>query len=181
MKKLLVALAISISMILTACGSGNEAEVAEVEDATEFVEETYNIVNVALDDPDLSTLVVALQAADLVDTLTGNDLFTVFAPSDEAFAALPEGLLDQLLLPENISVLKQILTYHVIQGGVFSVDVLPGDVPTMEGSSLTLDTKSGVTVNGANVIFADLEASNGVIHIIDQVLLLPNLDLSTLK
>jgi uncharacterized surface protein with fasciclin (FAS1) repeats len=181
MKKLLVALAISASMILTACGSSNEAEVAEVEDTTEIVEETNSLVDVALADPALSTLVVALQAADLVDTLAGNDQFTVFAPSDEAFAALPEGLLDQLLLPENVDVLVQILTYHVVQGGVFSVDVVPGEVATVEGSLLNLDTKSGVTVNGANVIFADLEASNGVIHIIDQVLLPPNLDLSTLK
>jgi uncharacterized surface protein with fasciclin (FAS1) repeats len=112
----------------------------------------------------------------LVDTLNGEGPFTVFAPTDEAFAALPAGVLDALLLPENKDVLTQILTYHVVPGEVLAADVTDGDVATVEGQSVTLSTADGVTVNGANVIQADVVTSNGVIHAIDAVLLPPGVD-----
>jgi uncharacterized surface protein with fasciclin (FAS1) repeats len=116
----------------------------------------------------------------LVETLQGEGPFTVFAPNDEAFAALPEGLLEKLLLPENIAVLTSILTYHVVAGKVMSTDVTTGDAATVEGSTLALDTMSGVMVNDATVIAADVEASNGVIHVIDKVLVPPTVDLASL-
>jgi uncharacterized surface protein with fasciclin (FAS1) repeats len=106
--------------------------------------------------------------------------FTVFAPTDDAFAALPEGLLEKLLLPENVGVLTSILTYHVVSGKVMSTDVMAGDVPSVEGSAITLTTDYGVQVNDALVISADIEASNGVIHVIDQVIVPPTVDLASL-
>lgn len=127
------------------------------------------------------TLVAAVQAAELVDTLSGDGPFTVFAPTDEAFAALPAGLVDALLLPENIEVLQQILTYHVVSGAVFAADVTTGDVATVEGSTIALEVSdAGVTVNGANVVTADVEASNGVIHVIDQVIVPESVDVTAL-
>jgi uncharacterized surface protein with fasciclin (FAS1) repeats len=116
----------------------------------------------------------------LVETLQGEGPFTVFAPTDDAFAALPAGLLEKLLLPENVAVLTSILTYHVVAGKVMSTDVTTGDAPTVEGSTLALDTMSGVMVNDATVIAADVEASNGVIHVIDKVLVPPTVDLASL-
>jgi uncharacterized surface protein with fasciclin (FAS1) repeats len=112
--------------------------------------------------------------------LQGEGPFTVFAPTDEAFAALPAGLLDKLLLPENIAVLTSILTYHVVSGKVMSTDVMAGDVPTVEGSTITLGTTDGVQVNDSTVLIADVEASNGVIHAIDKVLVPPSVDLASL-
>jgi len=139
-----------------------------------------DIVAVASSTEGFSTLVAALTAAGLVETLQGEGPFTVFAPNDEAFAALPAGLLEKLLLPENIAVLTSILTYHVVAGKVMSTDVTTGDAPTVEGSTLALDTMSGVMVNDATVIAADVEASNGVIHVIDKVLVPPTVDLASL-
>jgi uncharacterized surface protein with fasciclin (FAS1) repeats len=104
----------------------------------------------------------------------------VFAPTDAAFAALPAGLLDKLLLPENKDVLVAILTYHVVVGKVMAADVVAGDVPTVEGSTVTLDTMSGVKVNDATVTTADVAASNGVIHVIDAVIVPPTVDLASL-
>jgi uncharacterized surface protein with fasciclin (FAS1) repeats len=127
-----------------------------------------------------STLVAAVTAADLVETLSGTGPFTVFAPTDEAFAALPAGVLDALLLPENKAVLAQILTYHVVSGTVMAADVTDGDVATVEGSNIKLSTASGVTVNGATVVAADVMASNGVIHAIDAVILPPGVDVAKL-
>jgi hypothetical protein len=122
----------------------------------------------------------ALTAAGLIETLQGEGPFTVFAPNDDAFAALPAGLLEKLLLPENLAVLTSILTYHVVAGKVMSTDVMAGDVPTVEGSTLTLGTTEGVQVNDATVILADVEASNGVIHVIDKVILPPTIDIASL-
>jgi uncharacterized surface protein with fasciclin (FAS1) repeats len=116
----------------------------------------------------------------LVETLQGEGPFTVFAPTDAAFAALPEGLLEKLLLPENIAVLTAILTYHVVPGMVMSTDVTAGDVATVEGSTIAITTDMGVMVNGATVVEVDLTASNGVIHVIDAVIVPPTVDLSTL-
>jgi len=177
MKKVL-ALALVASISLVACGSDSSTEAVE----TTVMEEVAanDIVAVASSTEGFSTLVAALTAAGLVETLQGEGPFTVFAPNDEAFAALPAGLLEKLLLPENIAVLTSILTYHVVAGKVMSTDVTTGDAPTVEGSTLALDTMSGVMVNDATVIAADVEASNGVIHVIDKVLVPPTVDLASL-
>jgi uncharacterized surface protein with fasciclin (FAS1) repeats len=177
MKKVL-ALALVASISLVACGSDSSTEVV---DTTVMEEVAANdIVAVASSTEGFSTLVAALSAAGLVETLQGEGPFTVFAPNDEAFAALPAGLLEKLLLPENIAVLTSILTYHVVAGKVMSTDVTTGDAATVEGSTLALDTMSGVMVNDATVIGADVEASNGVIHVIDKVLVPPTVDLASL-
>jgi uncharacterized surface protein with fasciclin (FAS1) repeats len=138
------------------------------------------IVDVAVGAGNFTTLVAAVTAADLVETLSGTGPFTVFAPTDEAFAALPAGVLDALLLPENKGVLAQILTYHVVAGQVMAADVTDGDVATVEGQTVALSTANGVTVNGATVVAADVAASNGVIHAIDAVILPPGVDVAAL-
>ena len=164
-----------------------EEIVVEEETAVEEVEEPAveegpgTIVDVAVGAGSFDTLVAAVQAAGLVDTLSGEGPFTVFAPTDEAFAALPEGLVEALLEEENLDILVQILTYHVVAGAVFSSDVTPGDVASVEGSSIAVEvTDAGVTVNGANVTAVDIEASNGVIHVIDAVILPEGLDVTPL-
>jgi uncharacterized surface protein with fasciclin (FAS1) repeats len=136
------------------------------------------IVDVASGAGNFSTLVAAVTAADLAETLSGEGPFTVFAPTDEAFAALPDGVLDALLLAENKALLAQILTYHVVSGKVMAADVTDSDVATVEGQTIKLATEGGVTVNGATVISADVEASNGVIHAIDLVILPPGVDVT---
>ena len=181
MKKVF-AVAIAAALTLAACGSDDEASedtVAEDTVAEEVVADG-DIVAVASGNPDFSTLVAALSAAGLVETLQGEGPFTVFAPTDAAFAALPEGLLEKLLLPENIAALTVILTYHVVPGMVMSTDVTAGDVATVEGSTIAITTDMGVMVNGANVVAVDVAASNGVIHVIDAVIVPPTVDLSTL-
>ncbi|MBU2944330.1 fasciclin domain-containing protein [Shimia thalassica] len=133
-----------------------------------------DIVDTAVGAGSFSTLVAAVQAAGLVDTLKGEGPFTVFAPTDEAFAALPEGTVASLLLPENKDQLVSILTYHVVAGKVMSSDLSNNMMAsTVQGSDVKIMTEGGVTVNGANVITADIKASNGVIHVIDAVIL-PN-------
>ena len=181
MKKVF-AVAIAAALTLAACGSDDEASedtVAEDTVAEEVVADG-DIVAVASGNPDFSTLVAALSAAGLVETLQGEGPFTVFAPTDAAFAALPEGLLEKLLLPENIAALTAILTHHVVSGKVMSTDVTAGDVATVEGSTIAITTDMGVMVNGANVVAVDVAASNGVIHVIDAVIVPPTVDLSTL-
>ena len=167
------AIAVAIALTLSACGSDSE----ETMEATTETTAPGTIVDVAVAGG-FSTLVAAVTAADLVETLSGEGPFTVFAPTDEAFAALPAGVLDALLLPENKALLAQILTYHVVSGMVMAADVTDGDVATVEGQNVTLSTASGVTVNGANVVTADVAASNGVIHAIDSVILPPGVDVS---
>jgi uncharacterized surface protein with fasciclin (FAS1) repeats len=142
--------------------------------------EPGDIVTVASSADDFTTLVAAVQAAGLVETLQGPGPFTVFAPTDAAFAALPEGVLDALLLPENQETLTKILTYHVVAGEVLAADVTAGEVPTVEGQPITITTDGGVMVNDASVIATDVMASNGVIHVIDAVLLPPDVDPSAL-
>ncbi len=133
---------------------------------------SMDIVDTAVKADGFETLVAAVQAAGLVDTLKGEGPFTVFAPTDEAFAALPEGTLDDLLKPENKDQLTAILTYHVVPGKVMSGDLENNMMAaTAQGGDLTIMTEDGVTVNGANVVTADIEASNGVIHVIDAVIL----------
>jgi uncharacterized surface protein with fasciclin (FAS1) repeats len=177
----LVALALVASIAFTACGSDSEAtEETVTEESVVETEMATDIVAVAVATEGFSTLVAALTAAGLVETLQGEGPFTVFAPNDAAFAALPEGLLEKLLLPENIAVLTAILTYHVVGAKVLSTEVVAGDAASVEGSNLALTTDMGVMVNDATVIQADVEASNGVIHVIDKVLVPPTVDLSTL-
>ena len=143
-------------------------------------ESAGTIVEVASANPDFSTLVAAVQAADLVETLSSDGPFTVFAPTNEAFAALPDGVLDALLLPENKETLTEILTYHVVAGKVMAADVTAGEVDTVEGSPITITTDGGVKVNDANVTATDVEASNGVIHVIDAVIVPPGVDVAAL-
>jgi uncharacterized surface protein with fasciclin (FAS1) repeats len=142
--------------------------------------EPGTIVDVAASNPDFETLVAAVTAAGLAETLSSEGPFTVFAPTDEAFDALPEGVLDALLLPENKDALTSILTYHVVSGEVMAADVTAGDVPTVEGSDITITTDGGVKVNDANVTATDVDASNGVIHVIDAVLVPPTVDVAAL-
>ena len=131
-----------------------------------------DIVDTAVGAGDFNTLVAAVQAAGLVDTLKGDGPFTVFAPTDEAFAALPEGTVDNLLKPENKDQLVAVLTYHVVPGKVMSGDLSNGmTAATVQGGKVTIMTEGGVKVDAASVVAADIEASNGVIHVIDQVIL----------
>jgi len=177
----LVALALVASIAFTACGSDSEStEETVTEETVVETEMATDIVALAVATEGFSTLVAALTAAGLVETLQGEGPFTVFAPNDAAFAALPEGLLEKLLLPENIAVLTSILTYHVVGAKVLSTEVVAGDAASVEGSNLALTTDMGVKVNDATVIQADVEASNGVIHVIDKVLVPPTVDLAAL-
>lgn len=143
-----------------------------------FAGEGKDIVDTAVGAGSFKTLVAAVKAAGLVETLKGDGPFTVLAPTDEAFAKLPEGTLDSLLKPENKEKLVAILKYHVIPGKAMAADVVKLDgkaVKTVEGQSAKVAIKDGsVMIDGAKVIKTDVECSNGVIHIIDTVLLPPS-------
>ncbi len=128
-----------------------------------------DIVDVAVKAGSFKTLVAAVQAAGLVDTLKGPGPFTVFAPTDEAFAKIPKATLDALI--KDKAALTKVLTYHVVAGKVMAKDVKAGNVKTVQGSEVTLATAGGVTINGAKVVAADVAASNGVIHVIDTVIM----------
>ena len=148
MKKLLIASALSLAAL------GAQAK---------------DIVDTAVGAGNFKTLAAALQAAGLVDTLKGPGPFTVFAPTDEAFAKVPKAQLDALLADK--AKLTAVLTYHVVAGKVMAKDVKAGKVKTVQGSDLTVGTSGGVTVNNAKVTATDIVADNGVIHVIDSVLL----------
>jgi uncharacterized surface protein with fasciclin (FAS1) repeats len=131
-----------------------------------------DIVDTAASTEGFSTLVAAVQAAGLVDVLKGEGPFTVFAPTDAAFAALPAGTVESLLLPENKEQLISILTYHVVPGKVMSTDLVDDMMAaTVQGSDIMIDLDNGVMINDASVAAADIETSNGVIHVIDKVIL----------
>jgi uncharacterized surface protein with fasciclin (FAS1) repeats len=132
--------------------------------------EDMDIVDTAVAAGSFTTLVAAVEAAGLVDTLKGDGPFTVFAPTDEAFAALPEGTVEALL--NDIPTLTSILTYHVVAGKVMSTD-LSDDMTatTVQGGDITIDLDNGVMINDATVVTADIETTNGVIHVIDKVIL----------
>jgi len=131
-----------------------------------------DIVDTAVAAGQFQTLVTAVKAAGLVETLKGDGPFTVFAPTDEAFAKLPAGTIEALL--KDKAKLTAILTYHVVPGKVMAADVVSlTSAKTVQGQSVTIDTTSGVKIDGANVVKADIETSNGVIHVIDTVIL-PN-------
>ena len=142
---------------------------------TAFTAKAGDIVDTAASAEQFSTLVAAVKAAGLVETLKGDGPFTVFAPTNEAFAALPEGTVENLLKPENKEQLVAVLTYHVIPGKVMSADIAgkTAEVKTVQGSALSINATSGVMVDNATVTTADIITSNGVIHVIDKVVL-PN-------
>lgn len=139
--------------------------------------ESEDIIGVASANPSFTMLTKALKAAGLEDTLRGSGPFTVFAPSDAAFAKLPQDAVQDLLKPENKEVLVKILTYHVVPGKVLSTDLQSGEVKSVEGGpiSVKVDPTTGVQVNDATVVQPDVQASNGVIHVIDNVILPPDL------
>ncbi len=143
-----------------------------------MADDKKDIVDTAVGAENFKTLVAAVKAAGLVETLKGEGPFTVLAPTDEAFAKLPEGTLESLLKPENKDKLVAILKYHVLPGKALAADVvkLDGqDVKTVEGHSAKVAVKDGsVTINGAKVVKTDIECSNGVIHVIDAVILPPS-------
>jgi len=149
MKKTLIALALTVGATFSAMAA--------------------DIVDTAVSAGNFKTLVTAIQAAGLVDTLKGPGPFTVFAPTDAAFAKIPKAKLDALLADK--AALTKVLTYHVVSGKVMAADVKAGKVKTVEGGEVTLATKGGVTVDGAKVVKADVVASNGVIHAIDTVIM----------
>lgn len=136
-----------------------------------------DLTAVAMSDPQFSTLVAAIKAADLVSTLQGPGPFTVFAPTNAAFAKLPAGAVDDLLKPENKEKLRSVLLYHVISGKIMASDVLamsgPGTPKSVQGATLNVTNVAPVKVNDANVTATDIRASNGVIHVIDTVLMPP--------
>jgi uncharacterized surface protein with fasciclin (FAS1) repeats len=130
------------------------------------------VVDHLVSPPKFETLTAAVEAAGLLDTLQGEGPFTIFAPTDEAFASLPEGTVADLLKPENRETLVSILTYHVVAGKVAAADVSPGMVETVNGASAEITVENGtVKIDGARIIATDLTGSNGVIHIIDAVIL----------
>lgn len=153
-----------------------ETEAAEeMEAAVETEAKPSTIVDIAAGNDTFSTLVAAVKAADLAETLAGEGPFTVFAPTNAAFEALPEGALEALLEPKNKELLVKILTYHVVSGKVTAADLVAGAVPTVEGSDVVVSLGDSVKVNNATVVLADVEASNGVIHAIDTVIIPPTL------
>jgi uncharacterized surface protein with fasciclin (FAS1) repeats len=177
-------------VVLSACGSdSNDADdatpattAAPTEDSAaeeDMDAEPGTIVDVAVANGSFNTLVAAVTAADLAGALSAEGPLTVFAPTDDAFAALPEGLVDCLLLEENVDALTAILTYHVVDGEVMSTDLTDGPVPTLQGEEITVDLTEGVVLNDSvNVVIADVPASNGVIHAIDGVLVPPSIDVA---
>ncbi len=135
---------------------------------------TKDIVDTAVGAGSFTTLVAAVEAAGLVETLKGPGPFTVFAPTDAAFAALPAGTVEDLLKPENKDKLVAILTYHVLPGKVMSTDLSEGlKAATVQGAEVTITLEGGPKVNGAAISTANIEATNGVIHVIDAVILPP--------
>ena len=140
---------------------------------------TGTIVDVAAGNPDFATLVTAVKAAGLAETLAGPGPFTVFAPTNEAFAKVPKDVLDKLLA--NKEALTKVLTYHVLAGEVKAADVMPGEVTSVEGSTATIADAGGqLKINDATIVATDVMASNGVIHVIDSVILPPDLDVNAL-
>jgi uncharacterized surface protein with fasciclin (FAS1) repeats len=184
--RMAVAASAAAMLVLTACGSDDDTddtdastsedtettETAEPEEEMADEEMGDDLIAVAEEAGDFTTLLAAVDAAGLTETVSGADALTVFAPPDEAFDALPEGLVDALLLPENEEALTAILTYHVVPGTVTSDMLEDGEVETLNGETVTISV-DGPMVNDATITTADIEASNGVIHVIDSVLVPP--------
>jgi len=154
-----------------------EAYGEKAKDAVATTVEAQDLVTIAASNPDFSTLVAAVQAAGLVEALQGDGPFTIFAPTNEAFAALPEGTVENLLKPENLETLQTILKYHVVGAKVPASAAIGNEVEldTLAGIKLPVDgTGEGVTVGGANVTATDIMGSNGIIHVVDAVILPPS-------
>jgi transforming growth factor-beta-induced protein len=175
-------LLVAFALVLAACGPAATPTPAPAPEPTAIPEPTAvpepelgDIVDTAVADGRFTTLVAAVQAADLVDALKGEGPFTVFAPTDDAFAALPEGTVESLLLPENKQALTDILLYHVVSGKVMAEDVVGLEsATTLLGKDIAIKVDMGnVYINDAKVIITDIETSNGVIHVIDAVILPP--------
>lgn len=159
-------------------GSMNSEPAAAPEPQAETTAQSQTIVAVAATNDNFSTLKAALEAAELTETLAGQGPFTVFAPTNAAFEALGKEKVEALLKPENKDKLIKVLTYHVVPGQVLSADLKSGETKTVEGGQVMVMVKDGkVKVNNAQVTQADVKASNGVIHVIDKVLLPPDLKL----
>jgi uncharacterized surface protein with fasciclin (FAS1) repeats len=185
MKLKLIALLAVLSLVLAACADSEDAsadtaatDTTVATETTEAMEEedmaeSNTIVDIAVADGRFDTLVTAVTEAGLVETLSGEGPFTVLAPTDDAFDALPEGLLDTVLADQEL--LTSILTYHVLDGAVPAADVVTLDsATTLQGEDIAIVVDGDtVTINGATVIITDIEASNGIIHVIDAVLLPP--------
>ncbi|MBW4459857.1 MAG: fasciclin domain-containing protein [Nodosilinea sp. WJT8-NPBG4] len=186
---------VGAAAMLAACGASEPTAETEVGQAPTTTEEPTTatdpmagstaaegdtVVDVAASDEDFSILAEAIEAADLTETLSASGPVTVFAPTNEAFEALPEGTLDKLLLPENQDLLRQVLTYHVLENEIPAAEVTTGEVPTAAGTSVAIevdDATGEVMVNDAMVVTPDIQASNGIIHGIDKVILPPGLTL----
>lgn len=153
----------AFGMLVAATNKGNDKSFMQSKD----------VVDIAIGSADHTTLVAAVKAAGLVETLKGAGPFTVFAPTNEAFAALPAGTVDGLLKADKKEDLTKVLTYHVVSGKVLAADLKNGQkIKTLQGGELTVSIKSGkVMINGATVTAADLAGSNGVVHVINKVLL----------
>ena len=179
---LFLGLLVAVSLVMAACAPAATPEPTAIPEPTAMPEPTSmpepelaDIVDTAVADGRFTTLAAALEAAGLVETLKGEGPFTVFAPTDDAFAALPEGTVESLLLPENKQALTDILTYHVVSGKVMAADVTAlTSATTVLGKDVAIKVDMGnVYINEAKVIITDIETSNGVIHVIDAVLLPP--------
>jgi uncharacterized surface protein with fasciclin (FAS1) repeats len=175
-----LAVAASMTVLAAACSSNDDATPSSPSETAAEAEMTdMTITDVVAGNEDFSTLLAAVDAADLGETLSGSGPYTVFAPTNEAFAALPSGTLDTLLEPASQDDLAAILTYHVVPGTVMAADVAPGEVTTVNGAAFTISVEDGNVYitdgqgNQAQVTQTDIEASNGVIHVIDAVLLPP--------
>ena len=158
------ALVVTVGVSYADCGACHAAEAKAPAD----------IVDTAVSNGSFNTLVAAVKAADLVDTLKGKGPFTVFAPTDEAFAKLPAGTVEDLLKPENRARLQAILTYHVLAGKVLAADVVKlTSATTVQGQDVGIKVSDagGVSIDNAQVVKTDIETSNGVIHVIDTVML----------
>lgn len=183
LKNLLIATTIGLGCVTTSASLPSIAQNTDTKPSMPMNEtKSSTVVDVGISNKSLTTLVTAIKAAGLVETLSGKGPFTVFAPTNEAFNALPKGTLEMLLKPENKAKLAKVLTYHVVSGKVMAKDVKSGNVKTVEGSPVTAKVDMGkVMINTASVSQADIPASNGVIHIIDKVLLPPNLLVNATK
>lgn len=172
----IIALLAAGSLFFAACGD-DEANTVETTEAP-----AGDIVAVATAAGSFNTLAAALTAAGLVETLQGEGPFTVFAPTDEAFAALPEGLVEALLLPENVEILRDILLYHVVVGSKVTSDmVTAGDVAMANGDSATIVIDGAtITIAGATISAVDVAASNGVIHVLNAVMVPAGIDVGAL-
>ena len=165
-----------VTLAVVSCSAPKEEVVEETVDSVAVaapVEAPKTVVDIAVGSADHTTLVTAVTSAGLVETLSGTGPFTIFAPTNAAFAALPAGTVETLLKPESKDKLTSVLTYHVVAGNVMAADLTDGQkVKTLNGQELTVAIKDGVvTINGAKVTAADLAGSNGVIHVVDAVLL----------